>query len=169
MYGRVHGINNSAANFLLSRPIRFASVGWFMGRDKQHMQAINDEPNERGQSSIASESTQPSKHTCPSHHNRTCDCPSGNCADNDGECGTCKCFNCNCEQDGNLPSQHSDSCTCPVCRDYNDYTTAIISPQRERTSTGIWIGNELRAAEYTNTDAANSIEYITGLSAGDAV
>lgn len=152
----------------MSRPVR-TTYFWSMGRDAKHMREELNEPNERVESSERDESDKPNKYSstpCPRRDDPTC--PVGNyCSDR--ECPKCKCYNCTCDENRDLPNPHGDSCTCPNCRNYNDYTEHIaklIDPERERSSTGIWIGNELRTFKQTDNGTTNDVEYITGISAG---
>ena len=160
----------------MSRPVR-STYFWSMGRERKHLREESNKPNERIKSNIASESDKSDEHCSTAcHRNRDTACSgTDHCYVNacehgtDTECANCKCFNCTCNKDRELPSKHGDSCTCPVCRDFNDYTTAIADPQRERSSTGIWIGNELRTTQCTDTDATSTIEYITGIPTGATI
>lgn len=159
----LHGANNRAAAINLSRPLQ-PTYFWSLGRDAKYMRQIFNERDERSEPSLTSESDQPNYHAataCPRSSDASCTVRNY-CTNDD-------CRSKSRNEDGKLPNQHGDSCTCPVCRDYNDYTTAVIDPQRERTSTGIWIGNELRAAEQTDHGAADTVEYITGIQSGVTV
>lgn len=162
------GIYNTAANFNMSNALRAASVGR-LDRNRQHLREERDEPDQHIESSIASKSNKPSQYSgaaCPRRDDTTC--PVSNyCSDR--ECPHCKCFNCTCNKDGDLPNPHGEYCSCPSCRSYNDYAEHIANvadPERERSSTGIWIGNELRTSECSSSDATDTIEYITGISTG---
>ena len=167
-------LRNAANN--MYRPIQ-STYYWSVGRKSEYMREESNESNEHIEPSITSESDKPSQHcgtTC--HRNRDSACSgTDHCHVNackhrtDGECDKCKCFNCTCDKDRELPNKHGDSCTCPSCRDYNEYTeytATIIDPERERSSTGIWIGNELRAFEQADFRSTNTTEHITGIPAG---
>lgn len=144
--------NNTNAHFIVSRPVR-TTYFWGLGRNTRFVREESAKPDQHVESSVSSESAQPSQYA------------------SDTECPNCRCFNCTCN-DGSLPNPHGDSCTCPNCREYADYTAHIadlIDPQRERSSTGIWIGNELRSTECANTDATTRTNNNVGLPTGATV
>ena len=159
----LHGTNNRAAAINLSRPLQ-PTYFWSLGRDAEYVRQITNECDKRNEPSLTNKSDQ-------SNHNAAATCPRSSDASCTvrNYCANDDCGNKTRNEDGKLPNQHGDSCTCPVCRDYNDYTTAVIDPQRERTSTGIWIGNELRTSECSSSDATDTIEYITGIQSGVTV
>lgn len=117
-------------------------------------------------SDFASQSCQSNEYAGACHRNRSTVC-SGNdhCYANgcghqtdtgsgeghvDTECNDCRCYNCDCgNEDGTAASTPS--------------------AERERTSTGIWIGNELGAYQRADQISAAGIEYITGIPTGVAV
>lgn len=170
MHRGVHRVYNANTNIFVPRPIQ-STYFWSMGRDKQHLHEESNESDQCVKSDIASESIESGQqHSCTSHAARTCNCPAGTCADNDDrECAHCKCFNCTCDKDGNLPNKHGDSCTCPSCRDYNDYAEYISTSQRERVSSRIRPGDEFRNAELSDHNATDPIEHITGIQSGVTV
>lgn len=80
----LRGIYNSAANFNMSNALRAAS-GRTMGRNSKQLHAVDDKSDKCGK---PCKSSKPSEsdvgHSCPCHCARTCNCVSGECADNDG-------------------------------------------------------------------------------------
>lgn len=144
--------NNTNAHFIVSRPVR-TTYFWGLGRNTKFLREESNKPDQRVESGVTNESAKPSQSSS-------------------AECPTCRCFNCDCGKDGSLPNPHGDSCSCPNCREYADYTAHIadlIDPQRERSSTGIWIGNELGSTECTNANAATTINNNAGLFTGATV
>ena len=173
MYRGVHRVYNANTNIFVPGPIR-STYFWSMGRDKQHLRQESDQSDKRGESNIASESDKSCEHhSCTCHSARTCDCPAGTCADDndDGECSTCKCYNCDCTS-SNLPNKHGDSCTCPSCRDYNDYADYISTStdsQGKRSGSRVRPGDEFRTTELSDCNATDPIEHITGIQSGVTV
>ena len=159
-------IRNTASNVF--RPLQ-PTYYWSVGRGKQHLREEHDESDQRVESSVASESDKSDEHcgtTC--HRNRDTACSGADhCHVN-----ACKhradteCTNCTCDKDGDLPSKHGDSCTCPSCRDYNEYTEYISTPKRERFSSRIRPGDEFRITELSDCNATDPIEHITGIQSG---
>ena len=151
----VHGANNRAAAINLSRPLQ-PTYFWSLGRNAEYMRQIFNERDERSEPSLTSESNQSSEHSGTCHRNRTTPCSgSSHCNVNackhqsSSECADCKCYNCDCDGDKE-----------------RDNHTAIADHQRERTSTGIWIGNELGTTQRSDTISTDPIEYITGIPTG---
>ena len=158
MSARLYRTNSrSAANNVL-RPVQSTSY-WRMGRSIEQLRDGASQSIEHDKSRFSGQSCQSDEYAGTCHRNRSTKC-SGNdhCYANgcghpvDTECDDCKCYNCDC---GN--------------RDTDNATPSTPSAERERTSTGIWIGNELAAPQFTHPVSAAGIEYITGIPTGVTV
>lgn len=169
MSTRLYWTNSRSTANNMYRPVQ-STYYWSMGRNSKYLREELNESDERVESSVSVQSDKSDKSsnyggaTCP--RSTDASCPVSNyCSDR--ECPHCKCYNCTCNIEHT--NDHGEHCSCPQCRDYNDYADHIANvadPERERTSTGIWIGNELRAYEQTDSATANSIEHITGIPTG---
>ena len=183
----LRGIYNSAANFNLSNALRAAN-GRSMDRNASKLREVSDEPNECGKSSQPCKSSESSDgRTCPCHCARTCNCVSGECADDDyadtaaatsasatttsASSGTetrSEVGNEIGKQTGIKARNESGStCNCEGCREYIEYTnTAAIRSEGQGAGSRIRFSAELRNFKQPNPVSTDSIEYITGLHTG---
>lgn len=175
MSTRLYWSNNARQNINMFNSIQRTNMerlAYFTG----YMRKEPDKSNEHVESSITSESGKSGKYAsaiCPRSSNSTCSV--GNYCSN-AECPKCRCFNCTCTENGNKDGDNDFDDEHPKRNEYIPTvdellptTTTVTDPERERSSTGIWIGNELRAAQQPNTDAADTIEFITGIPTGVTV
>ena len=154
----------SAANNVL-RPVQPTNY-WRMGRSSEQLRDVAAQSDEHIESDFSGQSCQSNEYAGTCHRNRATACSGNNhCYANgcghqtdtgsdeghsDTECNDCKCYNCDCgDEDGTTPSTPS--------------------AERERTSTGIWIGNELGAYQRADQISAAGIEHITGIPTGVAI
>ena len=80
----LRGIYNTAANFNMSNALRAAS-GRTMDRNGKQLHSVDDKSDKCGKPCKSSKSSESNDgHSCPCHCARTCNCVSGECADNDG-------------------------------------------------------------------------------------
>lgn len=77
--GRVHGANNAAANELMPRSVWRPGVVRILADYIKYVREVDQQPNERAVSSQPDQSP----HVCARNPNRTCNCPTGACADDD--------------------------------------------------------------------------------------
>ena len=169
----LRGIYNTAANFNLSNALRAAS-GRTMDRNASKLREVSDEPNECGKSSQPYKSSESNDgHTCPCHCARTCNCVSGECADNDGSDtdnnnDRSKDRNENRKQAGSQARNKSgSSCNCEGCRECISYTNAAaIRSEGQGAGSRIRFSAEPRNFKQPNPVSTDSIEYITGIHAG---
>jgi hypothetical protein len=180
----VRGIYNAAANFNLSNALRAAS-GRTMDRNASKLRNVGDEPNKCGKSSKSRKSSQSNDgHTCPCHCARTCNCISGECADNDG-IDTCSntigtsiasSGNKNRNEVGNeigkqagikARNESGSTCNCEGCREYIEYASAAaIRSEGQGAGSRIRFSAEPRNFKQPNPVSTDSIEYITGIHTG---
>jgi len=158
----VRGIYNAAANFVMSGSLRAAS-GRTMDRDAKHLREESTKSNEHDKSSQSGKSNQSGQHACTCHPARTCNCTSGDRADNDTTC----------RSDSKLPNNHGDSCTCSLCRDYADYISATgsgtIRTEGQGAGSRIRFSHESRHSQHSNNSTTANVEHITGIPTGVTV
>lgn len=167
----LRGIYNSAANFNLSNALRAAN-GRSMDRNSSKLRNVGDEPNKRDKSSESCKSSQSDDgRTCPSHCARTCNCVSGECADNDYDNNDNNDRNKIGEQAGIKARNESRSaCNCEGCREYIEYASAAAVRSEGQGAGGrIRFSAEPRNFKQPNPVSADSVEYITGIHAGVTV
>jgi len=178
------GIYNAAANFNLSNALRAAS-GRTMDRNASKLREISDEPNKRGKSSKSSKPSESSDgRTCPCHCARTCNCISGECADDDyaDTAATTTTASSSATASASATESGSEigkqtgieagiksgsSCNCEGCREFNEYASAAaIRSEGQGAGSGIRFSAKPRNFKQPNPVSADSIEYITGIHTG---
>ena len=60
---------------------------------------------------------------------------------------------------------HDSGCSCPICREYDDYTAAI-STKGQSISSRIWHSSEPRAFKQTDSTTTDPVERCTGIPTG---
>ena len=180
----LRGIYNSAANFNLSNALRAAS-GRSMGRNAKQLRAVANESDKRIKSDQSSQSDQSYHgHACPCHCARTCNCISGECADNDGidtdngnanNDNNFQLRNQNGNEAGNkirseVGNKNGKQCQCEGCREYDIYSQpAAIRSEGQGAGSRIRFSDEPRNSKQPDSVSTSAIEYITGIRTGDAV
>lgn len=172
----LRGIYNSAANFNLSNALRAAN-GRSMDRNANKLRNVSDESSERDKSSEPCKPSQSNDgHTCPCHCARTCNCISGECADNDGIDTSASSGSENRNESRNQIGKQTgieagnkggSTCNCEGCREYNEYASAAaIRSEGQGAGGRIRFSAEPRNFKQPNPVSTDSIEYITGIHAG---
>ena len=148
---RIRWNNLSNAIIDLSRPLWRSSVGSVDG-DTKHLREVADKHDKPNKSCQPCESDK--THPCACHPTRTCDCASGDCADNDGD------------SSDNVNNNTTAECSCGFCRDYAEYTEHTTAAEGKGDSPRVRFSNELRFIKQTSDDSTTTIEHSTRLSTG---
>lgn len=182
----IRGIYNAAANFNMRNALQSASGRTLGGNNKQ----LPEESNESNQHVKSSEPVEPSSITADTCTTATCTC--ARTSSRNGYRIPCKCdattnkcatsgsattattatsehTSSASTKDGELPNPHGTSCTCSLCRDYNEYVNYTVSATREDISTWVRVSNESRDFKQADADSAERVERCTGIPTGVTV
>jgi hypothetical protein len=131
-----------------------------MDRRDQHLHFESSKPFERVESDQPCQSDQPSDANSRAYNRATNDNARTNNCSASGD------------NDGKLPNNHGTSCSCPLCREFIEYTSYTASVRTEGQGTSSWIrfSDEFRDSKQSDTAAARTdIEYLTGIPTGTAI
>jgi len=153
--------NNGKQNVQLRDALQRTSVER-LDSNAGYMCKESNERNEHEQPYQSCESNKSSKYS------DSCTCARTN--SRNGYRIPCKCgvTNSTRVKDGDLPNPHGNTCSCPGCRGYAEYT-ATFSSKGEGVSTWVWISAEPRSFKQTDADATDRVEQCTGIPAGVTV
>lgn len=165
----IRGIYNAAANFNMRNALQSAR-GRTLGGNNEHMHKVSNQSDQRVEpcEPIKSSSCATSDTTCsrtPTCNEYGIPCRHRGATSTSSEHTSASIS----AKDGELPNPHGASCSCPNCRDYNEYVNYTASTSREDVSTWVRVSNEPRNFKQTNADATDRVEECTGIPTGVTV
>jgi len=147
MFGWLHRIYNTIANFVLPRSLRGADSR-ALGRNGKQLHIIANERDQHVESVKPCEPAQSCQHGSTCHRNRNTACGAGN------HCYTNAC-------------RHTTDN--PIEREYNEYITATRNAKGQNIGFGLRTCIEFRYSQHSSNSTETDIEYITGIPAGTTV
>jgi len=165
--------NNGKQNFQLRDALQRTSVEQ-LDSNAGYMCKESNQRNEHEQSYKSCESNKSSEHATTASAACTCARASArnggrtNCTCSSSASGSSSSNSNSIAKDGDLPNPHGNTCSCPGCRGYAEYT-ATFNTKGEGVSSWLWISAEPRSFKQTDADATDRVEQCTGIPAGVTV
>ena len=165
-------VNNTAANFNLSKSIR-ATSNRFMGRSDKQLRKESNKPNEYEQSCQSSESNCVASCSTSSASRTTSGTASSGshaytrttASSASTTCGSGSSASKFASAKERAIPIHASGCSCSLCRDYDDYTSTV-GTKGQRTCSRIRDSFEPRAIKQAYSTTTDPIERCTGIPTG---